>query len=80
MWAQGGAFPLNNVTVPYNSGRVTDVFASPGDEVIIHLQDAHASLSAQYSIANLLDSLASNYDLGFIALEGAKGDIDTLLT
>ncbi|MFH1798683.1 MAG: hypothetical protein ABH844_05040 [Candidatus Omnitrophota bacterium] len=77
VWAQGETFYRTNVTVPYSSGRIADTYSSQGEEIIIHLQDAHASLSAQYSIANLLDSLASNYDLGLIALEGAEGDIDT---
>jgi len=77
VWAQGGPVPHSNVSVPYNVGRMTDVYSCPGEEVIIHLQDAHASLSAQYSIANLLDSLGANYDLDLIALEGAEGAIDT---
>ncbi|MBU1894388.1 MAG: hypothetical protein KJ983_01045, partial [Candidatus Omnitrophica bacterium] len=77
VWAQGASFQHRNVTVPYNQGSIVDIHSSQGNEVIIHLQDAHASLSAQYSIANLLDSLVTNYDLDFIALEGAEGVIDT---
>ncbi|MFH1305190.1 MAG: hypothetical protein ABIH74_02155, partial [Candidatus Omnitrophota bacterium] len=60
-----------------NIGRVSEEVAADGDETILHIQDAHASLSAQYSIVSLLDSLVANYDIGVIALEGGSGYVDT---
>jgi phosphoenolpyruvate-protein kinase (PTS system EI component)/phosphotransferase system HPr-like phosphotransfer protein/glycerophosphoryl diester phosphodiesterase len=51
----------------------------PGSELIINLQDCHSSLSAQYSIVNILENLFRNYDLELVALEGASGYIDTSL-
>jgi len=66
------------IKLPYDLVQKNELHVNEkGDEVVIHLQDAHASLSAQYSIVELLDLLASNYDLNFVALEGAEGVIDT---
>ncbi len=69
-------FHEKELEIPYDLARATES-ALGADETIIHIQDAHASLSAQYSITNLLDSLVSNYDLEFIAVEGSSGYIDT---
>ncbi|MFH1798647.1 MAG: hypothetical protein ABH844_04855 [Candidatus Omnitrophota bacterium] len=66
-----------DIVVPYNLGRRAEAYSAQSEETIIHLQDAHASLSAQYSLVNLLDGLANDYDLSFVALEGAEGRIDT---
>lgn len=65
------------VDVPYDIADKTDQYYNGGKELIIHIQDAHASLSAQYSIVDLLDDLSKNYELDFVALEGAEGYIDT---
>ncbi|MCQ9207310.1 MAG: hypothetical protein NG740_05490, partial [Omnitrophica bacterium] len=46
---------------------------------IINIQDAHTSLTAQYSIVKILQDLSTNYDLDLIALEGAEGPIDISL-
>ncbi|MFH1846738.1 MAG: hypothetical protein ABH869_04200, partial [Candidatus Omnitrophota bacterium] len=72
-------FPNKDFKVPYDVAQTKEAAINGGDEVIIQIQDAHASLSAQYSIAKLLDSLVTNYDLNFIALEGSSGYIDTSL-
>jgi hypothetical protein len=70
---------LNGIKIPYDLGRTGEVEANGGQETIIHIQDAHASLSAQESIAGLLDSLVTDYDLRVIALEGGSGFVDTSL-
>jgi len=67
----------SNIDIPYDIAEKQDVLINGTGEIIINIQDAHASLSAQYSIANLLDSLATNYDLSLIAVEGASGYVDT---
>ena len=69
----------DNIDIPYDIAETQEIVADGGDEVIINIQDAHSSLSAQYSISNLLNSLVTNYDLRFIALEGASGFVDTSL-
>ena len=68
---------LAGLEITPNIGRVSEEVAADGEETILHIQDAHASLSAQYSIVNLLDSLVADYDIGVIALEGGSGYVDT---
>jgi len=68
-----------DIDFPYSLARRDEIYTGVSEEKIIHLQDAHASLSAQYSLVNLLDVLAKDYDLEFIALEGTEGVIDTSL-
>ncbi|MFH1798185.1 MAG: hypothetical protein ABH844_02405, partial [Candidatus Omnitrophota bacterium] len=67
----------NDFEIPYDIANTKEAIPGRGDETIIHIQDAHSSLSAQYSISKLLDSLVTNYDLNFIAIEGGRGYIDT---
>ena len=74
-----GKVRLNGIKVPYGAGTTQEVFSNGGDEVVINIQDAHASLSAQKSIVKILENLATNYDLNLIALEGAEGPIDISL-
>ena len=71
-----GATNLNGIRIPYDAGRAQEAFLSSGKELIINIQDAHASFSAQQSIVSILDNLAANYDLDLIALEGAEGPVD----
>jgi phosphoenolpyruvate-protein kinase (PTS system EI component)/phosphotransferase system HPr-like phosphotransfer protein len=69
-----------DITIPHETGRVSySAIHSSSDDLVINIQDAHASLSAQHSIVNMLDSLASNYDLNLIAVEGSEGYVDTSL-
>ncbi|UCD55308.1 MAG: hypothetical protein JSV93_00485, partial [Candidatus Omnitrophota bacterium] len=70
---------LNGIKIPYDAGTAQEVFSTGGDEVVINIQDAHASLTAQYSIIKILENLVANYDLELIALEGAEGPIDISL-
>ncbi|MBD3295743.1 MAG: hypothetical protein GF392_00050, partial [Candidatus Omnitrophica bacterium] len=48
-----------------------------GDSSVINIQDCHSSLSAQYSIVDILSRLVSQYDLDLVAIEGGTGYIDT---
>jgi len=75
--SQNNTRAFNNVEVPYNLANLVETHIAEENKMVIHIQDAHASLDAQYSIVGLLDTLVSDYDLNFIALEGAEGDIDT---
>ncbi|MGB2706001.1 MAG: hypothetical protein WBC74_04020 [Candidatus Omnitrophota bacterium] len=74
-----GRVILNGIKIPYDAGTPQEAFSTSGDEVVINIQDAHASLTAQYSIVKILENLASNYDLELIALEGAEGPVDISL-
>ncbi|MBN2453494.1 MAG: hypothetical protein JXB40_04455, partial [Candidatus Omnitrophica bacterium] len=86
VWSKGqnGSFsfkpPVNvasPINVPKDVAVTKEVYTAPGDRTIINIQDAHASLGAQESIASVLDSLATNYDLKLIAIEGSSGYVDT---
>ncbi|MDD5496593.1 MAG: hypothetical protein PHP46_05800, partial [Candidatus Omnitrophica bacterium] len=89
VWSKGpnGSFsvkPANtangDVNIPRNIAETKEVYTTKvGDKTIINIQDAHASLGAQYSIASILDSLVTNYDLKLVAVEGSSGYIDTSL-
>jgi len=92
-WAQGGTslwqhskvnsrntgLETGNIdlTVPSNLASVDTAYNNGGDKKIINIQDSHGSLSAQYSIVNVLDTIVTNYDVNIIAVEGSEGYIDT---
>lgn len=66
-----------DIEIPNDVAEKQDSYNNGDGRLIVQVQDAHSSLSAQYSIVKLLDSLVTNYDLRMIALEGAKGYLDT---
>ncbi|MFH1421665.1 MAG: hypothetical protein ABIH42_02985, partial [Planctomycetota bacterium] len=92
-WAQGGipvwqhakVTPSINRTdnkskslpIPDGKAEIEDTYQNGSKNLIINIQDAHASLSAQYSIVDILNSLVTDYDLNLIAVEGSEGYIDT---
>ncbi|KJJ83691.1 membrane protein containing GCN5-related N-acetyltransferase domain protein [Candidatus Omnitrophus magneticus] len=59
------------------SAKVETKYFSNAKETIINIQDSHASLSAQYSIVDILKNLLSAYDINVVAVEGGSGYIDT---
>ena len=90
-WAEGGSKATwsnaisNSVSdtlietdyqIPYKYAKINEVNRVGSETQIIHIQDAHASLSAQYSIVELLDDLLSKYDMDFVAIEGGAGYVD----
>jgi len=68
--ALNGKARLNGIKVPYDAGTAQDAFSNGGDEIVINIQDAHASLSAQHSIVKILQNLATNYDLDHLMRKG----------
>ncbi|KJJ84889.1 hypothetical protein OMAG_001242 [Candidatus Omnitrophus magneticus] len=68
---------LRNIDIPYNIYSKQESFDSGKDKTIFHIQDAHASLSNQYSIVEILDGLFKNYNVDLVLLEGAEGYLDT---
>jgi hypothetical protein len=57
-----------NIIQAYNGTK-------PG--LIIHIQDCHADMAAQKSIAKFLKSVQSEHNVSLLCLEGASKDIDT---
>lgn len=68
-----------SISIPRTIAVTKDVFTAAGDRTIINIQDAHAYLGAQESIASVLDTLVRDYDLKVVAVEGSSGYIDTSL-
>lgn len=85
-WAQGGpatspviashSLPL---TIPRDRAITKETNIADSDEIILNIQDAHASLSAQHSIVDILQTLAADYNLNVVSLEGAAGPLDVSL-
>ncbi|MBL7069690.1 MAG: hypothetical protein ISS34_07525, partial [Candidatus Omnitrophica bacterium] len=68
---------LKDLSIPKDKAITKTSYINGSDEVIINIQDAHDSLSAQYSIVDILDTLVKEYDLSLVTLEGTEGYIDT---
>ncbi|MEI7463684.1 MAG: hypothetical protein WCK03_04805 [Candidatus Taylorbacteria bacterium] len=68
-----------NIAIPKDVAVTKEAFDANSDKTIINIQDAHSSIGAQESIATILDSLVTNYDLELIAIEGSTGYVDTSL-
>lgn len=67
------------IEVPPNLGIRRSAHETGGDELIINIQDAHASLDAQKATAEICSNLVSQYNLDLIGIEGSSGRIDTSL-
>ena len=68
-----------DIRLPAHLAQTESTHMNGGKDVIINIQDCHSSLSAQYSIVEVLNSLLGDYDLDLIAVEGGSGYIDTSL-
>lgn len=65
------------IVIPIESGLVKSKFAGNTGRLVIHIQDAHCNFEAQSNIVKILENLYRNYNIDFIAVEGADGPIDT---
>ncbi len=67
---------LSGISIPEDYGIVRETFNAGNNRIIIHIQDAHANLSAQESISKLIGCLVEDYSLKLVMLEGAHGFVD----
>jgi len=59
-------------------GVVQEIHPGHSEQIVIHIQDAHANYAAQKNIARLIDYLETNYGFDTVAAEGAPaGSVDT---
>lgn len=65
------------IHVPNSLAQVDASDINSSEDIILNIQDCHSSLSAQYSIVNILKDLMKKYDLKVVAIEGASGYVDT---
>lgn len=65
------------IIIPREAGLIKSKFAGKGGKLIVHIQDAHCNFEAQSNIAKIIETLVKNYNLSFVAVEGADGIVDT---
>ncbi|MBI4431018.1 MAG: hypothetical protein HY587_04840, partial [Candidatus Omnitrophica bacterium] len=70
---------LKELYIPDKIGRIQTLYQGSGEQVVVHIQDAHASADAQRNIAWILENLHKNYKLNLVNVEGDEGDIDTAM-
>ncbi|MFT5207475.1 MAG: hypothetical protein ACI9CF_001229 [Candidatus Omnitrophota bacterium] len=68
---------VDSIKLPHDLALLRSRSVAPGKEVIINIQDAHASLDAQKSISKIFQTLVTKYDMSLIGVEGSTGKIDT---
>ena len=54
--------------------KVHDVYTGHSGKLLIHIQDAHANLSAQDNLAKALDELIARYKIKTVFVEGGTKD------
>jgi hypothetical protein len=70
-------FDPEKIIIPREAGLIKSRFAGKNGKLIVHIQDAHCNFEAQSNIAKIIETLAKNYNLSFVAVEGADGIVDT---
>lgn len=70
---------LFKLEIPSSWGIVKDSYNSGTNKLVVNIQDAHCDFEAQKNIANILNRLATNFNLKVIALEGAAGKVENPL-
>ena len=70
---------MDDVKLSESIGEIKKSYKGSRDQIVIHIQDAHANEEVQYNIANILDYFAKEYELKLINLEGAEGELFTEL-
>lgn len=69
---------ISNIYIPDNIGKVAEVHEAPNAKrLVVHIQDLHCNPEAAFNMADILDILVKNYNLGLICSEGAEGVVDT---
>ncbi|MCK4463334.1 MAG: hypothetical protein KAU58_03380, partial [Candidatus Omnitrophica bacterium] len=66
-----------NVTISKDIGSIKSRYEGKGEKLIIHIQDAHCNYEAQINIAKIIKGLIRQYNIDFVAVEGADGVVDT---
>ncbi len=67
--------PTLPFSIPAELGYVTQSFQSKNGKFIVHLQDAHGSISAQRQLAEIVKYLHQQFDVELLLLEGAEGEL-----
>ncbi|UCD55716.1 MAG: hypothetical protein JSV93_02715, partial [Candidatus Omnitrophota bacterium] len=68
---------IDNIGIPKGIGSVKSKYRGEDGKLVIHIQDAHCNYEAQQNITKILEYLLKNYNINFVAVEGADGIVDT---
>ncbi len=68
---------VHDIRVPSDLAQLDEIGMNGSRDLIINIQDCHSSLSAQYSIVEILKRLLQDYSVDVVAIEGATGYVDT---
>ncbi|MFC1808527.1 hypothetical protein ACFL3D_00190 [Candidatus Omnitrophota bacterium] len=64
------------IMVPDKLGKVKERYVGKTENIVVHIQDAHASVEAQQNIAHIIEFLIRKDKLNLVGTEGATGPID----
>ncbi|GEM_PF-3803064 len=70
------ALQPQQISIPSEIGSIQEIFRGRGNSTVVHIQDAHGSISAQGNIAKLVKYLHENYGISLLTVEGAAGEVD----
>ena len=65
----------SQIDIPFNAVTLQEVHTGTNGRLIIHIQDAHANLSGQQSLAKAVEHFVSKYGLKVVLVEGADRDV-----
>ncbi|MFH1790652.1 MAG: hypothetical protein ABH885_01540, partial [Candidatus Omnitrophota bacterium] len=71
------ALAIDSLAIPRDFGTVKERCPGSGDGMVMYIQDAHCNYEAQTNIAKILEYLIKEYNVNFVAVEGADGIVDT---
>lgn len=77
--ASSASAKLQEVVIPPEQGLIQSKDIVEGAPVVFLLQDAHAVGDAQFALSDLIGTLSTRYGVRDVLLEGAQGELDTLL-
>jgi hypothetical protein len=80
--AASAALPLSRliqdpaqIPIPFDAVTLQEVHAGTSGKLIVHIQDAHANLSGQQSLAKAVEHFVAKYGIEVVLVEGADRDV-----
>ena len=75
--AERSALAVDTLAIPRDFGTIKERSNGGNGKFVVYIQDAHCNYEAQNNISKILEYLIKNYNLDFVAVEGADGIVDT---
>ena len=67
----------DSVDLSRNIGEIKKTFHGTKDQIVIHIQDAHANYEAQRNIAKIVNYFVTRHNVHLVNVEGTSGEINT---